>query len=267
MCLIVFDWQPQAPIPLILAGNRDEYYARPTQALCQWPDQAIVAGRDLLAGGTWLGISQQGRLAVLTNYRALPLARSDTPSRGQITTAFLAGNSSAPRFLEDLSRQAQDYNPFNLLLFDGNSLVGFESRHRRSFRLPAGISAVSNADFNYPWPKLSRLRAGFDQALSQHNRAGANANQLPGLRTLEQALFALLSERRAAALADLPQTGITLERELALSAEFVHTADYGTRASTVVCLGRRGARITERSFNAAGFTGEVSMQLEWKSRS
>ena len=168
------------------------------------------------------------------------------------------------RFLEDLSRRVQDYNPFNLLLFDGTSMVGFESRHRRTFALPEGVSAVSNADFNHPWPKLSRLRTGFDQALSQHNRAGANANQLPGNRTLEQAMFALLSERRTAALADLPQTGMTLERELALSAEFVHSADYGTRASTVVCVGRTRARMTERSFNADGFTGEVSLQLKWE---
>lgn len=263
MCLMVFNWQPHAPVRLIIASNRDEYYARPTQALGRWPDQPIIAGRDLQAGGTWLGMSLNGRVAVLTNYREPTQPRLDSPSRGQIASAFLASHARAQHFLEDLLSTSQDYNPFNLLLFDGTELVGFESRHRHIFLLPKGVSAVSNGDFNDSWPKLNRLRCGFSQALSQHDVADASAGEWSGTSWLEQAAFTLLSERRTAAPADLPQTGIPFERELSLSAEFVHSADYGTRASTVVCVGGKSARITERSFNAEGFCGEVSMQVDW----
>ena len=263
MCLMVFNWQPHAPVRLIIASNRDEYYARPTQALGLWPDQPIVAGRDLQAGGTWLGMSLNGRVAVLTNYREPTQPRLDSPSRGQIASAFLASHASAQHFLEDLLSTSQNYNPFNLLLFDGTELVGFESRHRRIFSLPEGVSAVSNADFNQPWPKLSRLRTGFVQALSQHGVAAASAEKFLKGSALDEDLFALLLERRTAVPADLPQTGISFERELALSAEFVHSADYGTRASTVVCVSGKSTRMTERSFNAEGFAGEVSMQVDW----
>ena len=263
MCLMVFNWQPHAPVRLIIASNRDEYYARPTQALGLWPDQPIVAGRDLQAGGTWLGMSLNGRVAVLTNYREPTQPRLDSPSRGQIASAFLASHASAQHFLEDLLSTSQDYNPFNLLLFDGAELVGFESPHRRIFLLPPGVSAVSNGDFNESWPKLNRLHHGFAQALAQHDVAEASAVEWSGTSSFEQAAFALLSERRTAAPTDLPQTGISFERELALSAEFVHSADYGTRASTVVCVSGKSTRMTERSFNAEGFAGEVSMQVDW----
>lgn len=252
MCLIAFQWQPLAAVPLVIAANRDEFYARPALALHRWADQTIVAGKDLQAGGTWLGVSAHGRVAALTNYRDVANHRPDAPSRGDITTAFLAGSATAEQYLDELALRSGDYNPFNLLVFDGLSLMGFESRHRRAIALPPGIHAVSNADFNTPWPKLIRLRTGFERTLAQ--------------QSIVPDLFALLCEGRTAADAELPDTGIPLERERALSAEFIHTPDYGTRASSVVLIRRSSAEFIERSFDAHGFVGEASQRFEWDIR-
>lgn len=260
MCLIAFSWQPQAPVPLIIAANRDEFYARPTLALHRWADQTIVAGKDLQGNGTWLGVSLSGRVAALTNYRDPSQNRLDAPSRGELATAFLNGVSTSGQYLAALAPRAHAYNPFNLLVFDGRSLMGFESRHRRVFKLPESVGAVSNADFNVPWPKVARLRNGFTQTVGQNNLHGQS---LAGQLDIDS-LFVLLSERRTAADSDLPHTGITLEREKALSAEFIHTPDYGTRASTVLLVGRHQADMMERSFDVSGFAGEVHQQIDWR---
>lgn len=138
--------------------------------------------------------------------------------------------------------------------------MGFESRHRRAFKLPEGISVVSNTDFNVPWPKASRLRDGFTQTLRHNDFEGESEAGQPGIK----ALFALLSDRRTAPDKELPQTGISLEWERALSAEFIHTPDYGTRASFVVLVGHNRADFVERSFDAKGFTGEAHLRMDWQ---
>jgi len=159
-----------------------------------------------------------------------------------------------------LASRADAYNPFNLLVFDGLSLMGFESRQRRAFKLPEGVSVVSNADFNVPWPKAARLHDGFKKTLKQNDFEGESAACQPGIN----ALFALLSERRTAPDEKLPQTGIPLDREKALSAEFIHTLDYGTRASSVLLVGRLRADIVERSFDVNGFAAEVQQRIDWE---
>lgn len=259
MCLIAFSWQPQAQVPLIIAANRDEFYARPTQALHRWADQPIVAGKDLQGNGTWLGMGAGGRVAALTNYRDPSQNRFDAPSRGDITTEFLSGTVTSGQYLDALALRAHAYNPFNLLVFDGQSLMGFESRYPRAFKLPGGVGVVSNADFDVPWPKVGRLRDGFTQWLGRNDfRCQSSAPQV-GVDTL----FALLSERRVAADADLPQTGILPDREKALSSEFIYTPDYGTRACSVLLVGRNRADMVERSFDVNGFAGEVQLRIDW----
>ncbi|PIY30278.1 MAG: hypothetical protein COZ09_00550, partial [Comamonadaceae bacterium CG_4_10_14_3_um_filter_60_42] len=155
MCLIAWNWQPASRHPLLLIANRDEYYARPTLPLHWWHDAPILAGRDLQAGGTWLGISRTGRLAALTNHRDPASVRVDAPSRGALVSAFLQTELSASDYLTELASRAADYNPFNLLVFDGTRLMGLESRHAKVITMQPGIGAVSNADFLTPWPKLS----------------------------------------------------------------------------------------------------------------
>ncbi len=258
MCLVILNWQPGCPTSLIIAANRDEFYARPALALHRWPEQRILAGQDVQAGGTWFGIgwgsalSVHGiRVAVLTNYRDTKRNNANAPSRGQITTAFLGGSMSATAYLRELAQAASMYNPFNLIVFDGRNLMGFESRRLRQFVMPPGLTAVSNADFNTPWPKLLRLQKGV-----QHALAGQSA-------TLEPRLFNLLADNHVASDEDLPQTGVPMDWERTLSAPFIRTPDYGTRASSVLRVGAKAATFTERSFDADGFKGEVCQHLQW----
>ena len=258
MCLIAWNWKPGAPTPLLLIANRDEFYTRPTKALSQWADGRIVAGKDLDAGGTWLGLSVcaatgRPRLAALTNYRDVAMQKMDAESRGHITASFLNNAVSARDYLATLVAQVGAYNPFNLILFDGQDLMGFESRHARAFTLPPGITSVSNADFNTPWPKLVRLRTCFEQTLATTDEDAL----------LQDQFFELLSDSRMASDADLPQTGIPRERERILSATFITSPDYGTRASSVICIRQQTAEFVERRFDAHGFTGEIKQTLSW----
>jgi uncharacterized protein with NRDE domain len=220
-------------MPLLLIGNRDEFYARPTQQLHWWPDGRVLAGKDLQAGGTWLGVNRRGRLAVITNFRDPKQMLSNPRSRGELVTSFLQDDLSAADFLNQLAAKVADYNPFNLLLFDGRQLCGFESRNATPFVIEPGVGTVSNADFETPWPKLLRLKHRF-QALVESNQ------------TDDAALLDVLQDRALAADDQLPNTGIGLDRERALSAPFVATTDYGTRACSIVRVGRSEIEFVEQ---------------------
>jgi len=253
MCLIAWNWQPGCNTPLLLIANRDEFYARPTAPLAWWEDADILAGRDLQAGGTWLGVSRSGRLAALTNHRDPANMRPDAPSRGELVSAFLQANTSAEGYLSELARRVTDYNPFNLLVFDGHAFMGLESRHAKVITLQPGIGAVSNADFLTPWPKLTILKDRLQSLLAQVHPSDAE-------------LLELLHHRSVAADADLPATGIPLELERVLSSAFIATPDYGTRACSVVRLEARGLQFLEQSFDATGKLGarQVTAKLHRK---
>lgn len=241
MCLVAWNWQPQRETPLLLIGNRDEFYARPTLRLHWWPDSPVLAGKDLQAGGTWLGVSRSGRLAVLTNFRDTSQIHSNPRSRGELVASFLQDDMGAADFLNRLATKVVDYNPFNLLLLEGGQLFGFESRHATPIEIAPGIGAVSNADFETPWPKLLRLKRRF-QSLVESNH------------TDEAVLLDVLQDKTLAPDDQLPDTGIGLDRERALSAPFVATTDYGTRACSIVRVGRTGVEFVELSNDAQGVT-------------
>ena len=240
MCLLAWNWQP-AQRSLLLAGNRDEFYARPTLPLHRWPGGKLIAGQDLQGGGTWLGLGADGRLAALTNYRSAQVARADAPTRGALVLGFLQGQQEAMDYLQDLLPQCAAYTPFNLLLYDGQRLLGLESRHGRIVVLQAGIGGVSNADFASPWNKLQRLQRGLADS------------------TDTEVLLALLRDPQRDADAQLPHTGVPLELERALSAIFVATPRYGTRASSVVRLTPQGGHFTEVRFGAQGRQGRSEL--------
>lgn len=252
MCLIAWNWQPGSALPLLVLANRDEFYARPALALHAWPCGQVLAGKDAKAGGTWLGLGRghglgsPSRFAAITNFREPATARSDAPTRGTLVPDFLQSGSSAAEFLERLQARAAAYNPFNLLLFDGEALLGFESHSGRTLLLAPGIGAVSNAGFNTPWPKLRRLT----QALHGH----ASVSE-------PEQLLGLLEHRAPAPDADLPATGVPLALERALSPVFIQTPDYGTRASSVVLVRAQGAEILEKTFDAQGATGQRRLEI------
>ncbi len=237
MCLIAWNWQPGKG--LLLLANRDEFYARPTLPLHRWADGDLLAGKDLQGGGTWLGLGRGGRLAALTNVRDPRQFRADAPTRGTLVADFLRGEMSGPAYLAQLVPQAPAFNPFNLLLFDGERLLGFESQGARTIPLSAGVNAVSNARFNTPWPKLQRLT----HALRQRG--------VPDV-VQPQDVLPLLTDTQTASDAQLPDTGVPLATERALSATFIRTPDYGTRACSIVHMRGQQTEFWEQEFGADG---------------
>ncbi|UCJ17860.1 NRDE family protein [Pseudomonas sp. MM211] len=247
MCLIVLAWRPGHALPLLVAANRDEFYARPTAALAEWPETpGLIAGRDLQAGGTWLGIGPGGRFAALTNIRD-PRAVQGSRSRGELPLRFLQGYLGPEAFLDKLRSEADDYSGFNLLVGDRQQLWHFNSQNRRAKALPSGIHGISNADLDTPWPKLQRAKAALVDALETLD---------------EEALFALLANTAKPEDAALPDTGVGLDTERLLASVFIASANYGTRASTLLFSHADGARqLIERSFGAEGVAiGEVRFE-------
>lgn len=248
MCLIVFAWRPGHALPLIVAANRDEFYRRPTQALGEWADcPGVFAGRDLQAGGTWLGVGPHGRFAALTNIRD-PQQPLGSRSRGELVADFLRGSSSAETYLQQLRERVDAYAGFNLLLGDGAQLWHFNSRVAKATSLPAGVYGLSNANLDTAWPKLQRTRAGLAERLENPSPA---------------ALLALLRDAAPAADETLPDTGVGLAMERLLSSPFIASATYGTRASTVLIADARGRReLVERRFGEDGRAlGETHLEL------
>lgn len=237
MCLIVFAWQPEHPQVLRLAANRDEFYARPSAALSEWQDApGVFAGRDLEAGGTWLGITADGRFAALTNIRD-PEQRAGLRSRGELGADYLCGQLGPQAYLEAVMARATGYGGFNLLLGDRGQLWHFNSHSGQARRLEAGVYGLGNADLDTPWPKLLRAR----QRLQDEPHAD------------DERLLRLMADTHRPADGELPDTGVSLAAERLLSSIFIASATYGTRASTVLKLGRDGRwSITERSFGPHG---------------
>jgi uncharacterized protein with NRDE domain len=219
VCLILVAWQAHPDYPLVVAANRDEFYARRTANADFWHDHPqVLAGRDLEAGGTWLGITRNGRFAALTNYRDPASHKPHTPSRGKLVADFLIGKDSIDTYLDTL--QPADYNGFNLLLGDGNKLIAFSNISMQRHALAPGVYGVSNALLDTPWPKVGAGKTALETALTA----------LPD----ETALFHLLRDATRHPDAALPATGVSLEWERLLSAAFIRSPEYGTRCSTVI---------------------------------
>lgn len=239
MCILAWHWQPGADTELLLVANRDEFYARPAENLRLWQGRQVLAGRDLQAGGTWMGLARTRRFAALTNYRSAQLPASDAPSRGALVSDFLQSRMSAVAYLEHLAPLSQHFNPFNLLVWDGIRLLGLEGRSGQVVDMAPGWGAVSNADFHTPWPKVLRLQASLQAAFHAS-------------RCEDGDLLQLLADSTPAPDAQLPHTGIALDMERALSSIFIRTPHYGTRASSVLKVSGHSARFTEQTYGPLG---------------
>ncbi len=242
MCLLVFAWKIHPDYPLVFAGNRDELHARPAAAAGFW-DKApqVLAGRDLQAGGTWLGITSGGRFAVVTNYRTGLDPEKAPRSRGGLTADFLHGRIPANTYIHAVAQRANEYGAFSLIVGDRHALWYFSSRGEPEPReVPPGIHALSNHLLDTAWPKVTRSITRMQSQV-----------KTPALTN--ETLFTLLAERTTAADAQLPDTGIGRERERQVSPVFVVNPVYGTRCSSVIFLHADGqARFAERRFDAAG---------------
>jgi len=257
MCLVVLRWDPQGPLPLVVAANRDELHQRPTAPAEFWGDApGVLAGRDLLAGGTWLGVSSSGRFAALTNYReGLGAARGEA-SRGELVAGFLRGDAAAEVFAAGLGG-LERYGGFSLLLCDGRRLVAVSNRGRPGVSaLGPGTYGLSNHLLETPWPKVERTKARLAALLERADAPDPDA------------LLELLADRTGAPDPALPDTGVGLALERALAPVFLAGPVYGTRCSTAV-VARRGGGLTfvERRFDATGLpSGETRQELVVPSR-
>jgi uncharacterized protein with NRDE domain len=258
VCLIGLALDVHPRFALVIAANRDEFFDRPAAPLDWWrvgnDGPWVLAGRDLSAGGTWLGLADNGRVAALTNVRDPTRHRPDAASRGALVTAVLAGHAAI-----------DGTNPYNLIAGD---LV----RHGWAWRsdstphtsaLQPGIHGLSNAALATPWPKVRTLTRSMQRVLGDASDAGL----------LSERLFGLLADRSPAPDDELPDTGIGLERERWLSPAFIASPNggYGTRCSTLVVGERRAGgwrlHVAERSFDARGIaTLQRSVRLDgWPS--
>ncbi|MET0332526.1 MAG: NRDE family protein [Dyella sp.] len=242
MCLIAFTWNCHPRWRLLLIGNRDEYHARPSAPASRWDGGSpIIGGRDLEAGGTWLGVTDDGRVASVTNRRDARLVQHGL-SRGLLPVEYLAGAADAQAFTRSLQTRAANFRPFNLLLFDPRQAyyLGNQPGPRAQLITP-GVHGLSNADFNTPWPKTRQLMARLQGWIDERDD-----------RNFEP-LFAALAERAPAVDSELPDTGIGLELERWLSSAFIVGSDYGTRASTLVAIAHDGSGVLiERRFGPGG---------------
>ena len=242
MCLLVFAWQTCPDYPLVFAGNRDELHARPALAAGFWDDAPqVLGGRDLEAGGTWLGVTHNGRFAVVTNYREGSNPKKMPRSRGELSADFLRGAMSPQIYLQDIRRRAREYAAFSLIVGDADTLWYFSNRDPRApFAVAPGIHGLSNHLLDTPWPKVSLSMARFETLLEH------------GVPVTEP-LFKLLADRSPAPVEALPDTGIGTEHERLVSSVFVVHAKYGTRCSNVILRARGGElRFAERRFDAGG---------------
>jgi uncharacterized protein with NRDE domain len=249
MCLIVLAWRLHPGYPCVLAANRDEFLARPTEAAHWWPGEPpMLAGRDLEAGGTWLGVTRSGRFAALTNYRDRARQRAGAPSRGALVTTLLRGPQALPAAMAGAVRAGQGCNPWNLLAGDAaardGALLYHASTTGETLSQGPGLYLLSNHLLDTPWPKVLRARAGFAEALAQ----------LPDTREV----LRLLQDRDSAADDQLPDTGIGLDAERQLSPIHIRAPGYGTRSTTLFTVRADGeARFQEWTWGEQGeLTGE-----------
>ena len=220
MCLVLVAWQTLDDWPLVVAGNRDEFHARPTEPLHWWPDQPdVLAGRDLKAGGTWLALGRNGRFATVTNYRDAVPPKAGRRSRGKLVTDFVEGRSAPIDYVESIDRDA--YSGFNLFVSDGETLAFANNRDGAPRLLDPGIYGLANASLDAPWHKTLVSKARLRELLD-----GGTVNS--------SLLLRMLDDRVLGPADDVSTDGLEFRRAHAMTAPFIVQPDYGTRSSTVV---------------------------------
>lgn len=251
MCLIVLAYKVRTDYPFICVANRDEFYDRPTRAAAFWPDQpTLLAGKDLLQGGTWCGITRAGRFAAVTNFREASTPTPDARSRGLLTRDFLLGGLDIDEYARSLA--LHDYPGFNLLFGSIADLAYLSNRASGPNRLAPGVYGLSNALLDVAWPKVASAKYGLQQIVDA-----------PSIDP--QDLFALMRDKTPADEAQLPATGISKEWERILSSRYIEAQGYGTRSTTVLMVDGSGqVSFQEISYNGdqtGGLTNHLSYRF------
>ncbi|MDR8525764.1 NRDE family protein [Shewanella fidelis] len=226
MCILFVALQTHPKFPLIICANRDEFHHRPTEPAHLWPtENPILAGKDLQAGGTWLGVNQQGKVAGLTNIRAPELNQIDMQSRGELVLKALSEQGINQDWLQ---RYSQFYNPFNLLFGDELQLQCFDSRKKQLTHLSAGFHAISNGALDEIWPKMARGTQAIEQHINSHSTPDVDA------------LLNIMTDKTQAPDSELPTTGVSVEWERHLSSIYIQHQEYGTRSTSIIMKDQQG---------------------------
>jgi uncharacterized protein with NRDE domain len=238
VCLILFAYRSHPEYRLILAANRDEFYDRPTRQAVFWEDAPnILAGRDIKAGGTWMGITTTGRFGAITNYRDPESNRPDAPSRGDLVKDFLDGQTRPYDYLKIIEEKGQTYNGFNLIIGNSKNIYYYSNRGRGIQEIEPGVHGLSNHRLNTPWPKVSRGKSKMSDWINSPGQVDMNR------------LFTILGDTTRPPDSELPDTGVDLDWERMLSPMFITSDVYGTRCSTILLWDYTGAvTFKERTF-------------------
>jgi uncharacterized protein with NRDE domain len=242
MCLVFISINQHPNYKLIVAANRDEFYNRKTAPADYWADNpAILGGRDLEANGTWMAINKRGNISMVTNYRDPKNINPQAPSRGQLVTDFLTTDYEPLSYLQGIEKKGTQYNGFNLVVGSSDQLFYYSNYRNGVDKLNDGLYGLSNHLMDTPWPKVTRGKEKFSAILDGPD---FSTNQLLGF----------LQDDLRAPDDLLPQTGISLERERALSSMFIKTTGYGTRCSTIILIDRQNqVQFTERVYDLQTF--------------
>ncbi|MEX0661004.1 MAG: NRDE family protein [Balneolaceae bacterium] len=256
MCLIVFSFKQHNKYPFILAANRDELYDRPSSPARFWKQHPhLLAGKDEKLGGTWLGVTKQGKFAALTNYRDLNNIKKSAPSRGNIVKDFLADNQDPLGYLEGLKQSANAFNGFNLLTGSPDQLYHYSNETDDITEIKPGIHGISNAVLNTPWPKVETAKSVFEEVVN-----GENIDQ--------NRIFKMLKNSEPYPENQLPKTGLSKEMEKRVSPIFIKSKDYGTRCSTLLKIRDDGVvTFIEKTYTpiAGTVTSETRFNFKIKS--
>ena len=237
MCLIVFANNFHPKYKLLFAANRDEFYNRPSEQAEFWTEYPdLLAGKDLQAGGTWMGISKQGKFAAITNFRDLKNHRNDAPSRGNLTLDFLVNDISPEEYYNKLKSTLTNYNGFNLIFGSIDELFYFSNQKDGLQKLKSGVHGISNALLDTPWPKVEKSKRHLQSLIQQED---INAWEV----------IAILKDTSIAKDEELPDTGVGLDLERMLSPVFIKSEKYGTRCSSVVMVDKdNNVKFVEKFF-------------------
>lgn len=250
MCLISFAWQVHNDRPLVIAANRDEFLKRDSAPLHVWPQSQVLAGKDLVAGGTWLGFHPNGRFAALTNIRHPDFFKPNELSRGALITDFLGSALTVSQWTYALTKAYKAYSGFNLIYGDSQQLHHFNSATGVARVLTAGVYGLSNADIDTPWPKVVLAKRQMTAWLHR-----------PDFETLA----CLHSDDSRAADDSLPTTGVTREQERALSAQHIRLPDYATRVQTAAWVTQSGLLRVRETDSLTQAISEFTIESFWPS--